>query len=261
MAIVGKYLELLDAYASLIEAIKHAGIHTRTRVDIDFIDAEDIERNGTGVLDEVSAILVPGGFGQRGFEGKITAARYARENQVPYLGICYGLHAAVIDVARNVCGFEGAHSTEIDAATPHPVIGLITEWLDAEGKVEQRSDDDDLGGTMRLGEQVCVLNQGSNAQRLYDAQIVKERHRHRFEVNNQYVSDLESKGLVVSGRSEDGELVEMLELVDHPWFVACQFHPEFTSSPRDGHPLFSGFIEAANDRAAAAPVLKDGTSD
>jgi len=261
IAIVGKYLELLDAYASLIEAIKHAGIHARTQVDIDFIDAEDIERNGTAVLDRVSAILVPGGFGQRGFEGKITAARYARENRVPYLGICYGLHAAVIDVARNVCGYEGAHSTEIDAATPHPVIGLVTEWLDAEGNVEQRGDDDDLGGTMRLGEQVCVLNQGTTAQRLYNAQIVRERHRHRYEVNNQYVAELESKGVVVSGRSEDGELVEMLELADHPWFVACQFHPEFTSTPRDGHPLFSGFVEAANERADAAPVLKDGTSD
>jgi CTP synthase len=261
IAIVGKYLELLDAYASLIEAIKHAGIHARTQVDIDFIDAEDIERNGTAVLDQVSAILVPGGFGQRGFEGKITAARYARENRVPYLGICYGLHAAVIDVARNVCGYEGAHSTEIDAATPHPVIGLVTEWLDAEGNVEQRGDDDDLGGSMRLGEQVCVLNQGTTAQRLYGAQTVRERHRHRYEVNNQYVAELESKGVVVSGRSEDGELVEMLELADHPWFVACQFHPEFTSTPRDGHPLFSGFVEAANERADAAPVLKDGTSD
>ncbi len=261
IAIVGKYLELLDAYASLIEAIAHAGIHTRTRVDIDFIDAEDIERNGTGVLDQISAILVPGGFGQRGFEGKIAAARYARENQVPYFGICYGLHAAVIDFAREVLGYEGAHSTEIDAATPHPVIGLITEWLDGQGNVEQRSEGGDLGGTMRLGEQVCVLNQGSTAQRLYQAQTVRERHRHRYEVNNRYVAELESKGLVVSGRSEDGELVEMLELVDHPWFVACQFHPEFTSTPRDGHPLFSGFIEAAKKRSEIAPVHEDRTCD
>lgn len=261
IAIVGKYLELLDAYASLIEAIAHAGIHTRTRVDIDFIDAEDIERNGTGVLDQISAILVPGGFGQRGFEGKIAAARYARENQVPYFGICYGLHAAVIDFAREVLGYEGAHSTEIDAATPHPVIGLITEWLDGQGNVEQRSEGGDLGGTMRLGEQVCVLNQGSTAQRLYQAQTVRERHRHRYEVNNRYVAELESKGLVVSGRSEDGELVEMLELVDHPWFVACQFHPEFTSTPRDGHPLFSGFIEAAKKRSEIAPVNEDRTCD
>jgi CTP synthase len=257
IAIVGKYLDLLDAYRSLIEAITHAGIHARTRVDIDFIDAEDIERNGTDVLDQVNAVLVPGGFGQRGFEGKIRAARYAREKRVPYLGICYGLHAAVIDVARNVCGYEGAHSTEIEAATPHPVIGLITEWLDAEGNVEHRGDEDDLGGTMRLGEQVCVLNQGSTAQRLYKAQIIRERHRHRYEVNNQYVAELESNGLKVSGRSEDGELVEMLELVDHPWFVACQFHPEFTSTPRDGHPLFSG-LNLPRRRATAtrcSPVL------
>jgi CTP synthase len=261
IAIVGKYLELLDAYRSLIEAITHAGIHTGTRVDIDFIDAEDVERNGTGALDAVSAILVPGGFGQRGFEGKIAAARYARENQVPYFGICYGLHAAVIDFAREVCGFQGAHSTEIDAATPHPVIGLITEWLDTQGNVELRSEGDDLGGSMRLGEQVCVLNQGSTAQRLYQTQSVNERHRHRYEVNNRYVDELESNGLVVSGRSEDGELVEMLELTGHPWFVACQFHPEFTSTPRDGHPLFTGFVEAANERAEMAPVLKDGTLD
>jgi CTP synthase len=258
---VGKYLDLLDAYASLIEAITHAGIHARTRVEIDFIDAEDVERDGTGALDAVSAILVPGGFGQRGFEGKIAAARYAREHQIPYLGICYGLHAAVIDVARNVCGYTDAHSTEIDATTPHPVIGLITEWLDDDGNLERRSDSDDLGGSMRLGEQVCVLNQGSHAQRLYKTHTVRERHRHRYEVNNRYVAELESKGLVVSGRSEDGELVEMLELVDHPWFVACQFHPEFTSSPRDGHPLFSGFIEAANTRLAEqSSVLDDGVS-
>ncbi len=261
IAIVGKYLELLDAYASLIEAITHAGIHSRTRVDIDFIDAEDIERNGTDVLDRVNAILVPGGFGQRGFEGKVTAARYARENLVPYFGICYGLHAAVIDIARNVCGYAGAHSTEIDAATPYPVIGLITEWRDAQGHVEQRRDGGDLGGTMRLGEQVCVLNQGSLAQRLYNAQSVRERHRHRYEVNNRYVPEFEAAGMVISGRSEDGELVEVLELSNHPWFVACQFHPEFTSTPRDGHPLFSGFIEAANERADNAPLLKDGTSD
>jgi CTP synthase len=266
IAIVGKYLELLDAYASLIEAIKHAGIHARTKVEIDFIDAEDIEHDGTAVLEEVSAILVPGGFGQRGVEGKIAAARYARENQVPYFGICYGLHAAVIDVARNVCGHDDAHSTEIDASTPHPVIGLITEWLDTDGNLEQRGDGDDLGGTMRLGEQVCVLNQGSTAERLYKTRVVRERHRHRYEVNNNYVQELEANGLLVSGRSENGELVEMLELADHPWFVACQFHPEFTSTPRDGHPLFSGFIAAANERAQNVPVPnvrvpKDGTSD
>ncbi|HEY5678819.1 MAG TPA: CTP synthase [Pseudomonadales bacterium] len=261
IAIVGKYLDLLDAYASLIEAITHAGIQTRIRVDIDFIDAEDLERSGTGALERVNAILVPGGFGQRGFEGKIAAARYARENGLPYLGICYGLHAAVIDYARHVCGLDGAHSTEIDAETPHPVIALITEWLDRDGQIEQRTSETDLGGTMRLGEQVCVLKDGTIAQRMYGAETVRERHRHRYEVNNQYIERLEAAGLVVAGRSEDGELVEMIELSGHPWFVACQFHPEFTSTPRAGHPLFSGFIGAASDRAAAAPVLRVGTSD
>jgi CTP synthase len=251
----------LDAYASLIEAIRHAGIHNRTQVDIDFIDAEDIERNGTGVLDEVHAVLVPGGFGERGFEGKIAAARYARENRVPYLGICYGLHAAVIDFARNVGGYLDAHSTEIDAATAHPVIGLITEWRDRDGSIEERSDEGDLGGTMRLGEQACVLAPNTTAQRLYQRPVIHERHRHRYEVNNRYVEEFTGKGLVVAGRSEDGELVEMIELAGHPWFVACQFHPEFTSTPRDGHPLFSGFINAANEHLTAAPVLKDGTSD
>ncbi|MCZ6852690.1 MAG: CTP synthase, partial [Gammaproteobacteria bacterium] len=249
IAIVGKYLDLLDAYKSLNEAITHAGMQTRTRVEISYVDAEDIERDGTGVLDGVQAILVPGGFGQRGFEGKVMAVRYARENLVPYLGICYGLHAAVVDFARNVAGLEGAHSTEIDASTPHPVIALITEWTDQEGHMEKRSGSDDLGGTMRLGEQICALEPGSHAQRLYGGDIVKERHRHRYEVNNRYVADLEAKGLVVAGRSEDGELVEMIELRDHPWFITCQFHPEFTSSPREGHPLFTGFIEAANEHA------------
>jgi len=257
IAIVGKYLELLDAYKSLIEAITHAGIRTRTRVDIDFIDAEGLEREGTAALDAVHAILVPGGFGKRGFEGKILAAQYARENRVPYLGICYGLHAAAIDLARHVAGIEDAHSTEIDAATPNPIIGLVTEWTDQAGRVEQRSSDGDLGGTMRLGEQACVLNQGSLSERLYGRSVVYERHRHRYEVNNHYIPQLEKCGLAVAGRSEDGELVEMIELPDHPWFVGCQFHPEFTSSPREGHPLFCGFIDAANEHAALAPALKD----
>ena len=261
IAIVGKYLELLDAYMSLIEAIRHAGIRNRTQVDIDFIDAETIERDGTAVLENVHGVLVPGGFGQRGFEGKIAAARYAREHNVPYLGICYGLHAAVIDFARNVAGYPDAHSTEIDASTPVPVIGLITEWRDREGHVEQRTGDDDLGGTMRLGEQACVLQPDTNAQRMYQQPVIHERHRHRYEVNNRYVDEFAKKGLRVAGRSEDGELVEMIELADHPWFVACQFHPEFTSTPRDSHPLFSGFINAANEHLAATPVLKDGTSD
>ncbi len=260
IAIVGKYLDLLDAYKSLIEAIVHAGIQTRTRVEIKYLDAEDLEREGTDALDDVSAILVPGGFGRRGFEGKIQAVRYAREHQVPYLGICYGLHAAVIEYARNVAGLAGAHSTEIEPRTPHPVIGLITEWTDGEGKLEHRTDHDDLGGTMRLGEQVCVLKDGTLARRLYAQREIRERHRHRYEVNDGYVSQLEASGLVISGRSTDGELVEMLELADHPWFVACQFHPEFTSSPRDGHPLFTGFIEAALQRAERPALLKDGTS-
>ncbi len=252
IAFVGKYLDLLDAYKSLLEAITHAGIHTRTRVHVKYLDAEDIERQGTDALDDVAAILVPGGFGRRGFEGKIRAVQYARERRVPYLGICYGLHAAVIEFARHVAGLEGAHSTEIDAGTPHPVIGLVTEWLDATGQREQRSGEEDLGGTMRLGEQLCILEPGSLAHRLYGTREIRERHRHRFEVNNRYVPRLVELGLRVSGRSADGELVEIIELPDHPWFLACQFHPEFTSSPRDGHPLFTGFVEAALARAGAA---------
>ncbi len=260
IAIVGKYLELLDAYKSLIEAIAHAGIQARTRVVIEFIDAEEVERDGTGKLDDVHAILVPGGFGQRGFEGKILAAQYAREKLVPYLGICYGLHAAIVDFARHVVGLEEANSTEIDVATPAPVIGLITEWTDQAGRVEQRTGDGDLGGTMRLGEQACMLNQGSLSERLYGRGVVLERHRHRYEVNNRYIPQMEQLGLAVAGRSEDGELVEMIELPAHPWFIACQFHPEFTSSPRDGHPLFCGLIDAANQHADLESVLKDGAS-
>jgi CTP synthase len=251
IAFVGKYLDLLDAYKSLVEAITHAGIRTRTRVVVKYLDAEDIERHGTGALDDVAAILVPGGFGRRGFEGKIRAVQYARERGVPYLGICYGLHAAVIEFARNVVGLTDAHSTEIDPGTPHPVIALVTEWVDASGQVEHRSGSDDLGGTMRLGEQVCRLEPDTLARRTYGAAEVRERHRHRYEVNNTYVPQLVAMGLVVSGRSADGELVEMIELADHPWFLACQFHPEFTSSPRDGHPLFTGFVRAALAQAEA----------
>jgi CTP synthase len=253
IAFVGKYLDLLDAYKSLIEAITHAGMHTRTRVIVKYIDAEDLERQGTGVLDDVSAILVPGGFGRRGFEGKILAAQYAREHRVPYLGICYGLHAAVIEFARNVAGMPGAHSTEIETDTPYPVIALITEWVDASGQVEQRASDGDLGGTMRLGEQLCQLKAESLAARVYGASEVRERHRHRYEVNNTFLPRLTEAGLVVSGVSADGELVEMIELAGHPWFLACQFHPEFTSSPRFGHPLFTGFIEAALAHAGSVP--------
>jgi len=248
---VGKYLELLDAYKSLIEALTHAGIQTRTKIDIRYLDAETLEREGVALLEDADAILVPGGFGERGFEGKILAAGYAREQKIPYLGICYGMHAAVIDVARNCADLTGAHSTEINIATDHPVIGLITEWTDESGQVEQRNEDSDLGGTMRLGEQVCVLNQGCLAEQVYGDRIVRERHRHRYEVNNRYLDRLTANGLVVAGKSEDGELVEMIELQDHPWFIACQFHPEFTSSPRDGHPLFTGFVEAGLAHAAA----------
>ena len=249
---VGKYLELLDAYKSLIEALTHAGIQTRTKIDIRYLDAETLEREGVTLLEDADAILVPGGFGERGFEGKILAAGYAREQKIPYLGICYGMHAAVIDVARNCADLTGAHSTEINTATDHPVIGLITEWTDESGQVEQRNEDSDLGGTMRLGEQVCVLNQGCLAEQVYGDRIVRERHRHRYEVNNRYLDRLTANGLVVAGKSEDGELVEMIELQDHPWFLACQFHPEFTSSPRDGHPLFTGFVEAGLAHADAA---------
>ena len=248
---VGKYLELLDAYKSLIEALTHAGIQTRTKIDIRYLDAETLEREGVTLLEDADAILVPGGFGERGFEGKILAAGYARAQKIPYLGICYGMHAAVIDVARNCADLTGAHSTEINIATDHPVIGLITEWTDESGQVEQRNEDSDLGGTMRLGEQVCVLNQGCLAEQVYGDRIVRERHRHRYEVNNRYLDRLTANGLVVAGKSEDGELVEMIELQDHPWFIACQFHPEFTSSPRDGHPLFTGFVEAGLAYAAA----------
>jgi CTP synthase len=249
---VGKYLELLDAYKSLIEALTHAGIQTRTKIDIRYLDAETLEREGVALLEGADAILVPGGFGERGFEGKILAAGYARAQKIPYLGICYGMHAAVIDVARNCADLTGAHSTEINVATDHPVIGLITEWTDESGLVEQRNEDSDLGGTMRLGEQVCVLNQGCLAEEVYGDRIVRERHRHRYEVNNRYLDRLTANGLVVAGKSEDGELVEMIELQDHPWFIACQFHPEFTSSPRDGHPLFTGFVEAGLAHADAA---------
>jgi len=253
IAIVGKYLDLLDAYKSLSEAIVHAGIKTRTKVDIRYVDAEDIETNGTATLADVQAVLVPGGFGQRGFEGKIKAAQYARESGVPYLGICYGLHAAVIDFARNVVGLEDAHSTEINPNTPHPVIALVTEWTDRDGSLARRAVDSDLGGTMRLGEQACHLVPGTLAHQLYQTELVRERHRHRYEVNNAYLDQLTAAGMVIAGRSDDG-LVEMIELLNHPWFVACQFHPEFTSSPREGHPLFKGFVEAALAKAGAAIV-------
>ncbi|AQA19335.1 CTP synthetase [Halioglobus japonicus] len=245
VAMVGKYMDLLDAYKSLNESLSHAGLQTRTKVKVDYIDAEDIEKDGTGVLENVDAILVPGGFGDRGFEGKITAARYARENNIPYLGICLGMHVALVEYARNACQLEGAHSTEMEPGTPHPIVGLITEWQNADGSTEQRDESSDLGGTMRLGSQLCHLEEGSKARELYGVPSVEERHRHRYEVNNNYVDQLRDAGMRIGGWSTDHSLVEMIELPEHPWFVACQFHPEFTSRPRGGHPLFTSYIEAA----------------
>ncbi|MDA0978921.1 MAG: CTP synthase, partial [Proteobacteria bacterium] len=240
-----KYMDLTEAYKSLNEALIHAGIHTQTRVEIAFLDSADVEEQGVGLLEGADAILVPGGFGERGFEGKIAAARYARENRIPYLGICYGLHAAVIDIARNLAGLEGANTTENDPGTPYPVIGLITEWVNEAGQTEIRDEASDLGGTMRMGEQVCHLSCDSLTARIYGDKQIKERHRHRYEVNNKYLPELEAAGMRVAGKSADDSLVEVIEYRDHPWFVACQFHPEFTSSPRDGHPLFKSFVEAA----------------
>ncbi|WP_458524804.1 CTP synthase [Onishia taeanensis] len=245
IAMVGKYMELLDAYKSLNEALIHAGIQNRIKVNIDYIDSEDIERHGAERLAGKDAILVPGGFGERGVEGKIATARFAREQKIPYLGICLGMQVAVIEFARHVAGWADANSTEFTHDTKHPVVGLITEWLNAEGKIELRDEASDLGGTMRLGGQVCHLKSGSKAREAYGSDEIVERHRHRFEVNNQFIGELEKAGLVISGKSVDESLVEMVELPDHPWFVACQFHPEFTSTPRDGHPLFSGFVQAA----------------
>lgn len=246
VAMVGKYMELTDSYKSLSEALLHAGIHGLTKVNIKYVDAEEVEAQGAEVLLKgVDAILVPGGFGQRGIEGKILAARYAREQQIPYLGICLGMQIALIEFARHKAHLENAHSTEFNKNTPHPVVALITEWLDESGNVEQRREDSDLGGTMRLGAQECRLVTGTKAREIYGKDVIIERHRHRYEVNNQYLPAMVEAGLVVSGRSMDGKLVEMIELLDHPWFVACQFHPEFTSTPRDSHPLFSSFVAAA----------------
>ena len=244
VAMVGKYMDLLDAYKSLTEALVHAGISNKTKVKIRYIDSEKLQKNHD-LLDGVDAILVPGGFGSRGIEGKIHAVKVARENNIPYLGICLGMQIAVIEYARNVCGLENANSTEFDASTDYPVVGLIEEWIDQEGNKEQRSADSDLGGTMRLGSQVCHLVSGSNAQQIYGNEQIKERHRHRFEVNNNFLPQLKDAGLVVGGLSFDKTLVETIELPEHRWFFASQFHPEFTSTPRDGHPLFSSFVEAA----------------
>ena len=251
IAMVGKYTDLIDAYKSVNEALKHAGIQSHTRVKIEYIDSESIIDNGTGCLEGKDGILVPGGFGLRGIEGKISAVRFARENRVPYLGICLGLQMAVIEYARDVVGLAEANSTEFDRKAQHPVVALITEWVNAEGKTEQRDETSDLGGTMRLGGQECRLVEGSIAKSLYGRDVIVERHRHRYEVNNNYVDRLQQAGLRVGGWSADDTLVEMVEIPDHPWFVACQFHPEFTSAPREGHPLFSGFINAAVEHAAA----------
>ena len=247
IAMVGKYMDLLDAYKSLNESLQHAGLQNRVKVVVDYIEAEDIERNGTDVLEGVDAILVPGGFGDRGVEGKISTVQYARENNIPFLGICLGMHVALVEYARNVCGLEGAHSTEMDKMTPHPIIALITEWLDADGSTEQRHEGSDLGGTMRLGAQSCHLAPGSKVRELYGKDTITERHRHRYEVNNNYVDQLREAGVNIAGWSADNSLVEMIELPDHPWFIACQFHPEFTSRPRGGHPLFTGYVAAALD--------------
>ena len=245
IAMVGKYMELLDAYKSLNEALKHAGIHNRTKVKILYINAEDIEEQGIEVLKQADGILVPGGFGERGLEGKLMSVRFARENKVPYLGICLGMQSAVIEFARNVVHLEGANSTEFDRKTPFPVIGLITEWTEKDGTKEVRDESTDLGGSMRLGAQTCHLEKDSKVAEIYGKTQIVERHRHRYEVNNSLLEQLRQAGLKIGGWSADDTLVEVVELPDHPWFVACQFHPEFTSTPRDGHPLFSSYIQAA----------------
>ena len=250
IAMVGKYVDLTDSYKSLNEALVHAGIHTRSKVNIRYVDSELIEREGTAVLKGVDAVLVPGGFGKRGVEGKIKAVQYARENKLPYLGICLGMQLAVIEFARNVVGLAGANSTEFDPDTPHPVIALITEWQDRDGRIERRSEKSDLGGTMRLGAQQAVLEAGSLARKIYGTDIINERHRHRYEVNNQYIGRLKEKGLRVSGLTQTEQLCEVIELAGEGWFIGCQFHPEFTSTPRTGHPLFKAFIEAAIEHQA-----------
>jgi len=246
IAMVGKYIDLADSYKSLTEALTHAGISTRTRINISYVDSEELETTGTGCLSDMDAILVPGGFGNRGIDGKIAAIKYARENHIPYLGICLGMQLAVIEYARHQLGFQDANSTEFERETEHPVIALITEWMEQDGTIEQRDEGTDLGGTMRLGGQQCQLFEGSRVRELYGQDVITERHRHRYEFNNRYKTQLEDAGMNFTGLSMDGQLVEIIELVDHPWFVACQFHPEFTSTPRDGHPLFSGFVAAAS---------------
>jgi CTP synthase len=260
IAMVGKYVDLTESYKSLTEALIHAGIHTASRVNIDYIDSEQLERDGTGVLAGFDAILVPGGFGKRGVEGKIDAIRYARENAIPYLGICLGLQLAVIEFARNVMGLAGANSTEFDPATPHPVVALITEWTDRSGSVERRDLSTGLGGSMRLGAQRCAVEPGTLISRVY-GESVNERHRHRYEVNNTYVERLQQAGLLIAARTPTEQLTETIELpaggrLAHPWFVGVQFHPEFTSNPRNGHPLFISYLNAALARATRVTQLK-----
>jgi CTP synthase len=250
IAIIGKYVEHKDAYKSLGEALRHGGLKQSTRVNLRWMESEDIEARGAEVLKDVDGILVPGGFGKRGFEGKIAAARYAREHKIPYFGICYGMHAAVVDFARNIAGLEGANSSENERHCKDPVIALITEWTTGTGDVERRSEESDLGGTMRLGAQECRLKAGSVSRDLYGQDVIRERHRHRYEFNNNYLDRYRASGMRFSGFSRDG-LVEVIELQNHPWFVATQFHPEFTSTPRDGHPLFTGFIRAARAHRAS----------
>ena len=261
IGMVGKYVELTESYKSLIEALRHAGIHTSTKVNIEYIDSEDIEAGGTQGLAHLDAILVPGGFGKRGTEGKIAAIRHAREHKVPYLGICLGMQLAVIEFARHVAGMDDANSTEFNLETEHPVVALITEWLDRDGKAETRSEDSDMGGTMRLGSQRCPIKDGTLASRIYGAEV-NERHRHRYEVNNHYVPALEQVGLIVSARTPSEDLPEMMELPQdmHPWFVGVQFHPEFTSTPRDSHPLFMSFVNAALQHHQQASEVQKATA-
>jgi CTP synthase len=254
VTMVGKYTDFSDAYKSLNEALIHAGIHHKVRVKINYVDAEKIEQEGDNCLAGSHAILVPGGFGERGIQGKIQAIAYARTQRIPFLGICLGMQAAIIEFARHVADMTDADSTEFAADTPYPVVGLVTEWQDITGDRQVRDQDSNLGGTMRLGGQLCHLAEGSLAQRIYGKMEIVERHRHRYEVNNQYVPRLEQAGMRIAGRSQDNALVEMIELPDHPWFIGCQFHPEFNSTPRDGHPLFTSFVQAALDHQAANPM-------
>lgn len=258
VAMVGKYVDLTESYKSLSESLIHAGIHTATKVKITYVDSEEIEKQGTDCLKEMDAILVPGGFGNRGVEGKIMAAQYARENKVPYLGICLGMQVAVIEYARHVAKLDKAHSTEFDPKTPNPVIALITEWQREDGTIEIRDENTDMGGTMRLGGQPCKLDANSRVKEIYGKEVIVERHRHRYEFNNQYREPLANAGLIFSGISLDDNLVEVVEVADHPWFVACQFHPEFTSTPRDGHPLFTSYINQARISAGLEIVNKEG---